>query len=83
MQVFVQFIKDGFQSATKGNFTYHVWMVTLTALMLLGAFAFYIQLRDGLIVTGMSDKVSWGLYISNFTFLVGVAAAAVMLVLPT
>ena len=83
MQVFVQFIKDGFQSATKGNFTYHVWMGTLTALMLLGAFAFYIQLRDGLIVTGMSDKVSWGLYISNFTFLVGVAAAAVMLVLPT
>ncbi len=83
MQVFVQFIKDGFQSATKGNFTYHVWMATLTVLMLLGAFAFYIQLRDGLIVTGMSDKVSWGLYISNFTFLVGVAAAAVMLVLPT
>lgn len=83
MQVFVQFIKDSFQSATKGNFTYHVWMATLTVLMLLGAFAFYIQLRDGLIVTGMSDKVSWGLYISNFTFLVGVAAAAVMLVLPT
>ncbi len=83
MQVFVQFIKDGFQSATKGNFTYHVWMATLTVLMLLGTFAYYIQLRDGLVVTGMSDKVSWGLYISNFTFLVGVAAAAVMLVLPT
>jgi molybdopterin-containing oxidoreductase family membrane subunit len=83
MQVFIQFIKDSFQSATRGNFTYHVWMGTLTVLMLLGAFAFYIQLRDGLVVTGMSDKVSWGLYISNFTFLVGVAAAAVMLVLPT
>ncbi|MCU0346511.1 MAG: polysulfide reductase NrfD [Saprospiraceae bacterium] len=83
MQVFIQFIKDSFQSATRGNLTYHIWMGTLTVLMLLGAFAFYIQLRDGLVVTGMSDKVSWGLYISNFTFLVGVAAAAVMLVLPT
>ena len=41
-----------------------------------------VQCRDGLIVTGMNDQVSWGLYISNFTFLVGVAAAAMMLVLP-
>jgi len=31
----------------------------------------------------MNDRISWGLYISNFTFLVGVAAAAVMLILPT
>ena len=36
----------------------------------------------GLIVTGMSDEVSWGVYIANFTFLVGVAAAAVMMVIP-
>ena len=36
----------------------------------------------GLIVTGMSDQVSWGVYIANFTFLVGVAAAAVMMVIP-
>ena len=40
------------------------------------------RLRYGLGVTGMSDHVSWGLYISNFTFLVGLAAAAMMLVLP-
>ena len=30
----------------------------------------------------MSDEVSWGVYIANFTFLVGVAAAAVMMVIP-
>ena len=36
----------------------------------------------GLILTGMSDEVSWGVYIANFTFLVGVAAAAVMMVIP-
>lgn len=31
----------------------------------------------------MSRDVSWGLYIAQFTFLVGVAASAVMLVYPT
>ncbi len=82
MKVFAQFVKDGWRSATQGNLTYHIWMGTLTALMLLGAAGYYFQLRDGLAVTGMHDRVSWGLYISNFTFLVGVAAAAVMLVLP-
>ena len=37
---------------------------------------------QGLITTGMSDQVSWGAYIANFTYLVGIAAAAVMLVIP-
>ncbi|TFG47926.1 MAG: polysulfide reductase [Gemmatimonadales bacterium] len=57
-------------------------MGTLTVLMLTGGYCYFLQLRDGLGVTGMSDHVSWGLYISNFTFLVGLAAAAMMLVLP-
>ncbi len=39
-------------------------------------------MRDGLIVTTMRDQVSWAFYIGNFTFLVGVAAAAVVLVIP-
>jgi len=51
--------------------------------MLIGAYAYSVQLRQGLAVTGMNDHVSWGLYISNFTFLVGLAAAAVMLVMPS
>ena len=51
--------------------------------MLIGMYCYAIQLEHGLSVTGMTDRVSWGLYISNFTFLVGVAAAAVMLVMPT
>lgn len=83
MKVFLRFIKDSFNTATKGGLPYHVWIGALTFLMLLGAWCYFYQLRDGLAVTGMSDNVSWVLYISNFTFLVGVAAAAVMLVLPT
>ncbi|MEO9967139.1 MAG: sulfate reduction electron transfer complex DsrMKJOP subunit DsrP [Reichenbachiella sp.] len=76
-------MKDGLASATTGNTKYHIWMGALTLFMLLGAYCYSIQITEGLIVTGMSDRVSWGLYISNFTFLVGVAAAAVMLVIPT
>jgi molybdopterin-containing oxidoreductase family membrane subunit len=77
------FAADGLHEVTRGGVAYHVWMAGLTLVMLAGAYAYSVQLRDGLIVTGMHDHVSWGLYISNFTFLVGVAAAAVILVMPT
>lgn len=83
VEVFASMFKDGLGIAMKGDRTYHIWMGSLTFLMLLGAYCYSLQLREGLAITGMSDRVSWGLYISNFTFLVGVAAAAVMLVLPT
>ena len=76
------FLLDALNAVTKGGIRYHIWMGSLTLIMLFGAYAYSIQLEYGLQVTGMNDHVSWGLYISNFTFLVGVAAAAVMLVLP-
>jgi Ni/Fe-hydrogenase subunit HybB-like protein len=65
-----------------GDWRYHAWMGVLTAICLLGLNAYAKQLVHGLGVTGMSDEVSWGVYIANFTFLVGVAAAAVMMVIP-
>ncbi|MBI5494475.1 MAG: polysulfide reductase NrfD [Deltaproteobacteria bacterium] len=51
-------------------------------MMAWGGAAYYDQLTTGLIVTNMRDQVSWAFYIGNFTFLVGVAAAAVVLVIP-
>lgn len=83
MSTFTRLIKDSLDVTTHGNRSYHLWMGLLTFLMLTGMYCYYIQVQEGLQVTGMTDRVSWGLYISNFTFLVGVAAAAVMLVLPT
>ncbi|MBI4664961.1 MAG: polysulfide reductase NrfD [Nitrospinae bacterium] len=50
--------------------------------MVIGLISYAIQMSNGFIVTAIRDQVSWGFYISNFTFLVGVAAAAVLLVLP-
>src|SRR3954469_11592790 len=65
-----------------GDWRYYAWMGTLTFVVLLGINAYCKQFVNGLITTGMSDEVSWGVYIANFTFLVGVAAAAVMMVIP-
>jgi molybdopterin-containing oxidoreductase family membrane subunit len=50
-----------------------VWVFLLIILISVGLYAYYLQLRDGLIVTGMGDYVSWGIYISNFVFLVAVS----------
>ena len=82
MSVLKNLIKDSLVYLTSGRKSYHIWMALLTFLMLIGMYCYSLQLEHGLSVTGMNDRVSWGLYISNFTFLVGVAAAAVMLVLP-
>ena len=57
-------------------------MILLTAVALVGLNAWATQIRDGTIVTSMTDHVSWGLYIANFTFMVGLAAGGVMMVIP-
>lgn len=82
-RAFRSMVRDSLGHITHGSKVYHLWMFLLTVVMLIGMYAYYIQLEQGLSATGMTDRVSWGLYISNFTFLVGVAAAAVMLVMPT
>ena len=82
-KVFTSLIKDSISVITDGSIKYNIWMGFLTLIMLIGMYCYSFQLEEGLSVTGLSDHVSWGLYISNFTFLVGVAAAAVILVMPT
>jgi len=79
---FLHFVRGSLHLILRGNRTYWLWMAALAVLILSGAVAFSDQLRLGLTVTAMRDQVSWGFYIGNFTFLVGVAAAAVVLVIP-
>lgn len=79
---FLRFISGCFKIITRGGRVYYSCLFFLLALIVWGAFGYFDQLKEGLIVTNMRDSVSWGFYIGNFTFLVGVAAAAVMLVIP-
>jgi len=78
----MQFLRISAQFLLRGGRTYWAWVGLLVALMIWGGVAYLDQLRTGLIVTNMRDQVSWAFYIGNFTFLVGVAAAAVVLVIP-
>lgn len=80
--VFIRFATDSLKEALRGGRTYKLWLAALVSICVVGALAYLQQLRTGLVLTGMSDQVSWGVYIANFTFLVGVAAAAVMVVIP-
>lgn len=66
----------------RGNRWFYAWVGFLGFFILLGLVAYIKQVNHGLIETAMRDQVSWGFYIANFTFLVGVAAAAVYLVVP-
>jgi len=70
------------EKALKGSRIYWVWIAFLFVIAATGLLFYLRQLDYGLGITGMSRDVSWGLYIAQFTFLVGVAASAVMLVLP-
>jgi Ni/Fe-hydrogenase subunit HybB-like protein len=77
-----RFLGKALLDSLDGSWGFYVWMTVLTAVFLVGANAWAVQVRDGMGVTAMSDHVSWGLYIANFTFLVGLAAGGVMMVIP-
>jgi molybdopterin-containing oxidoreductase family membrane subunit len=70
------------EKALKGNRNYWLWIAFLLSVIVFGIYAYTRQMALGLTVTGMGRDVSWGVYIAQFTFLVGVAASAVMVVLP-
>src|SRR4030042_7057256 len=70
------------ETALKGSRRYWGWIFFLLRIMCVVFIAYLYQFRIGLGVTGMSRDVSWCLYIGQFTFLVGVAASGVMVVLP-
>ncbi|WP_346858895.1 sulfate reduction electron transfer complex DsrMKJOP subunit DsrP [uncultured Draconibacterium sp.] len=79
---FIRFINGSIKLILRGSKSYYAWLFFLVALALWGGLGYIDQLRDGLITTNMRDSVSWAFYIGNFTFLVGIAAAAIMLVIP-
>src|SRR5512140_2426727 len=77
-----EFLRGCGRQVVTGGKAYKAWVAFLLLTIAVGAAAYAHQAEGGLIVTNMRDEVSWAFYIGNFTFLVGVAAAAVLLVVP-
>ncbi len=77
-----EFLRGCVRQVLHGGKAYKAWVAFLLVIIVAGGFSYAQQARVGLIATNMRDEVSWAFYIGNFTFLVGVAAAAVLLVIP-
>ena len=82
LNFFGQWVAGSIRILLTGNKLYFAWIAMLLVGSAIGVWAYINQLQEGLITTNLRDQVSWGFYIGNFTFLVGVAAAAVTLVVP-
>jgi molybdopterin-containing oxidoreductase family membrane subunit len=79
----ISFAIDFARYALTGGIKYYSWLLFLSFFIMIMAFTAYEQFTTGLIVTGVTDQVTWELYIVNFVFMVGVAAAAVTVVFPS
>ncbi|MEE8472589.1 MAG: hypothetical protein V3S82_05425, partial [Dehalococcoidia bacterium] len=58
---------------------YFMWVALLVMVVAWGAYAYTNQVRDGLIVTGMRDRIQWGMYISLFVFFIGISHAGTLI----
>lgn len=61
------------------NKKFHIWMAFLTLVFGVCFIGYFIQLRDGLGVTGMRDYVSWGIYIASFVFFVAASLIGMLI----
>jgi formate-dependent nitrite reductase membrane component NrfD len=78
----IAFARDFFSYAIKGGNLYYGWLLFLSFFVLVGLYTTYVQMTNGLIVTGATDQIVWELFISNFIFTAHIAAAAVLVVIP-
>ena len=81
MRAFGSFCFDCVKLTLRGRWYYWLWLVALLSGIGVGAMHYGDQLRTGMVVTHLSDQVNWGLYIANFIFMGGVAAASIVLVI--
>jgi molybdopterin-containing oxidoreductase family membrane subunit len=82
MKKLISFVVDYWVYVLKGGVKFYAWLGFLFLFVIGWTYGNFMQLSEGMIVTGLTDQVSWGLYLANFVFLVGVAAGAVTVVFP-
>ncbi|MBI2830359.1 MAG: polysulfide reductase NrfD [Chloroflexi bacterium] len=72
-------VRTALGSLTETNRGYYLFVLILLAVIAWGMYAYYVQLRLGLMSTGMRDKVFWGLYLVNFVFFIGISHAGTLI----
>ena len=78
----IKFKLDCLKYLLRGSSGYYGWIFILSFFTLLMFYTEGTQIMEGMIVTGLSDQVTWGIYVANFVFLVGMAASGVTVVFP-
>ena len=79
---FLKFLTGAAGLIVRGNRAYYAWCFFLLVLIAIGGQAYGSEFIGGHSESNLNDSVPWGFFIGNYTFLVGVAAAAIMLVIP-
>lgn len=59
--------------------TGRVWIASLLAVCMMALVAYIYQLKNGLQVTAMRNYVSWGAYMTNFVFFIGISHAGTLI----
>ena len=67
------------RSLTQTTWKFYLWVGILVTVTLWGLYAYVTQLRQGLIVTGLRDQISWGIYIINFVFFISISIAGTLI----
>ncbi len=56
-----------------------IWVASLALIIIWGFVAYVYQWREGLYVTDMRDRISWGIYIAAFIFFTGISMAGTVI----
>ena len=75
-----RFLRFSIGELFHGSPAYWLWVGFLVLCVAAGGVGYFFQLRDGLLVTNMTNQVSWGFYISNFVFFVATSFVAAIVV---
>src|SRR5512142_968748 len=68
-----------FAPLRSNSIKFYVFVAGLLAVIAWAAYAYYVQVRDGLVVTGLRDYVFWGIYMTNFVFFIGISHAGTLI----
>jgi len=61
------------------TYKYWIWLTFLAVVVINAIYQYSTQWTDGLYVTGMRDRISWGLYITAFVFFIGISHAGTLI----